>query len=226
MSKSFTKNIDSYQVGRYKLMSIELDRVNLARYRHLSDNPVYFYNCLTFCGGSLYRAILGYEVLWDRRKEEELMLCLDYFLTTQQDRNLYYTEELKVTRDFRTHGVAWPRGIAPRTLRFDLQWAYEIKAGESLTARINMLDKPYHVDIERGNGEVFSLQLPRYHQLLERFCKPKGNRNETDRNKRRANQTSKGFKGSGLSLVRGFSNKESPFEVPRKVFNLRQRIRR
>lgn len=137
-----------------------------ARYYH--DNPIYYQNAFQFLGGGFYRRILGYENLWDRDYEGRMNKALDYVLTDLEKRRSYYLEDLVVNRDAAIHGIKWVRGLAPRKLEFNTQWIYELKANERLTVRVNLLDKPNHVDIERENGEVFSVQYLRYQNYKNR----------------------------------------------------------
>lgn len=173
MSKKYRFPFETYRLGRFKPSTIELDKDGLGRYQQLTNNPIYYENILKFCGGDLYRAALGYEKMWDRKTERKLMLCLDYFLTDLRDREQYYLEELTVTKPLKLHGVKWFRGIAPQDLTFDLQWVYELKPGESITARINLLDKPFHVDIEQSDGSIHTIPYLKYRKYLFSHLKPK-----------------------------------------------------
>lgn len=204
-------------------MAIELDGTGLGKYRHLANNQIYYYNVLQHMGGDFYRRVLGYEVLWDLQVERKMMLCLDYYMLKKSESREYYLEELKVNKTTRIHGIRWPRGIAPQTNRFDLQWPFDLKEGESITARINLLDKPHHVDLERSNGEVFTIQYLRYKNYLIDIFRRK-QRYETPSNKPRFGTSEK--KGSkrairGFNLVKQFRDKNSFRKVFKKLSNLR-----
>ncbi len=206
-------------------MSVELDESGLGRYRDLSLNPIYYYNAITFCGSSFYRKALGYEVIWDKKAEATLVNCLDYLLHKYEEDGDYYFEELKVKQDTRMHGEVWPRGLPPKTLTFAQQWPFELKRGETLTARINLLDKPYHVDLERSTGEVFSIHYPRYAIFRNKLCKVKGNARR-ESNKWRSKPPTNGPQGrkrEGLSLVKQLSHEDPIKTIPNKLSSLRQR---
>lgn len=147
-------------------MAIELDKTGLARYKKLAENPLYYQNAFNYCGGSLFRAILGYEQVWDKAFEERLMLCLDYLLTDFEDIGRYFMLELTAASDLVVYGLCWPRSVCPQTFKFDVQWPYELQKGEKLVCRVNMLDWPYRADFERANGEVFSIPYRRFYSNL------------------------------------------------------------
>lgn len=188
-------------------MSVELDRDQLLKYRELANNPIYYYNAIQYTAGSFYRAVLGYEILWDKRKEAELMLCLDYYLTHLSDEGSYYGETLKTTRDVMVWGIPWTRAVAPRNLSsFKLEWPFELQRGEVLQTRINLLDKPYHVDVERPSGEVFTISYPRYQNFKDQHCKLIRGRRKNDRQKQSKELSNP--KGEKLSLVKRLSQKQ------------------
>lgn len=146
-------------------MAIELDRQYLKRYRHLADNPIYYNNAIQYMGGELYRAIVGYELLWSKLVEDKLMLALDYFLS--QNSESYFLTEMEVVEPMRIYGTYWFRGIKPDPLHFQVQTPFSLAKNEKLIARINLLDKPMNVDIETEAGLVFSIPYMRYKYWLD-----------------------------------------------------------
>jgi len=224
VSRIFNPHPSQAKLGRYKPIALELDKAGLGKYRRLKDNPIYYYNALTHLGGSLYRAALGYEAVWDRRAEQNLVLCLDYLLAKYREEDSYYLEEISVKGPIRLYGLIWPRGIAPKTYAFDLQWPFELKDGENLQVRVNLLDKPNHVDLERENGEVFSIQFMRYQNYLNSGAfKRKGpynvNRSKSTKSSTNAHQ---GRKRKSLSLVSQLINEDAPQALSVRMHRMRQ----
>jgi hypothetical protein len=210
-------------------MAIELDRASpISKYRALADNALYYFNALQYMAGGFYRAALGFEVIYDRRREDELNLCLDYFLTNLIDQKLYYFETLKVLRTTRLYGQRWHREIAPKTHTFDLSWPYELERGEALVCRVNCIDKPNHVDIERvETGEVFSVPVVSYYHFKARHCQTKGTDiRERQSSRSRGSKTTKTAGRTRLSLVKtGGQFKPVEGGYP-SVPGVRQRLRR
>lgn len=215
--KKFKRKFDTYELGKHRPIAIELDREGLGKYREYAENPIYYRNCLQYMGGELYRAILGYETIWDKQAEADLMLALDYVLTDFRERELYYIEEMEIVRDFKMHGIKWVKSVPPKELDFNLQWPFDLKRGEKVTVRVNLLDRPNHVDIERGNGEVFTIQFLRYEKFKER-CK----RDERQRTKRDTGTNAKGpAKEKSTGLVRRFGEGLTIRSLPPKLYRLR-----
>lgn len=176
--------------------------VHLAKYaKKHALNPIYFQNSFIYLGGGLYRRILGYDVLWDKEAEAKLQKALDFYLTRVDTDGSYYFEKLEVTADFKLFGIRWHREVCPQAFKFDLQWPFEMKTGEKLLARVNLLDKPNHVDIEREDGTVFSIQLLTYLNQLSKHFKRKGPARET-KSKKTTGISLQRTKRKGLSLVR------------------------
>lgn len=207
-------------------MAIEQDRSGLGKYSRLSDNPLYYKNALQYCGGSIYRAALGYETLWDRAKENQLRLCLDYLLVRHSNLKEYYLTTATATRDALLYGIRWHRGLAPRKLKFDLQWPFNVKSGELLTVRVNLLDKPFHVDIEQSDGAVHTILYTRYRSLIDNgLFKPIGEpSNDRATKSQRPEQTTDVFKGrksQGYQMVRRLI-KENPIrQLSSKLLHMR-----
>ena len=218
--KKFKHRVEAYSLGRIRPMAIEQDRAGLGKYVRLTDNPLYYYNALQYTGGSLYRASLGYEIFWDKQVEAQLMLCLDYLLTDYRDKQLYYIEEFTALTDLNQHGIKWHRGLAPQTLNFDMMWPFEIKKGERYTARVNLLDKPNHVDLELPNGEIYTLQFLRYQRLLTKFRR----RGSYVKRTTTANRPTSipGSKSPSLSLVNKIGQHFSLKKLPVKLSYMRQ----
>lgn len=214
MSKKFLTPVETHSLGRVSPMSAEQDRSGLGKYARYSENSIYYYNSLQFCGSGLYRAALGYEIIWDKKAEANLMLCLDYLLTDYRDKQQYYFEELSSKQHQKLWGIKWHRGIMPKSFNFDLQWPFEIKKGERITARINLLDKPNHVDLELPNGEVFTLQYIRYQRIRHQF-KVKEEVNVSKYSS--STKSPESSKGKSLSLAprirQSFPFKKIPFKL-------------
>jgi len=142
-------------------MSIELHPQGVVRYLHLNSNPIYYYYAFQFTYGDFYRAIFGYEHLWDEAYETQLIVKLDELLSYLHDRKLYYFEDLKCLRKVKIYGLEWKRGIKPIT-NFLATKPRHISRGERILARINLLDKPHHVDLEFENGDVMTVSFMRF----------------------------------------------------------------
>lgn len=225
MSRKYAKPFSSYELGRFRPMALEQDAEGLFKYKTLADNPIYYQNAIQYCGGELYRTILGYELIWDQNAERTLMLCLDFFCADLENRGLYWLEEIKVIKTQKIHGVSWPRGIAPQELRFDLMWAYGLKEGESLTARVNLVDKPNHVDLERASGEVFTIPYIRYENYITNNLFKRKKVYE-DKILSRATKRTSSPKTKGLKLVKRASREDPSQSPPSQLLNLSQRQRR
>ena len=221
--RKFKHPFDSYEIGKIKPMAIETDRAGVGKYfNRYRDNAIYYENSLKYLGGELYRAILGYDLVWDKKTERNLMLCLDYLMTRYQERDEYYFEELIVTKEVMIHGVTWHRGIAPKKLAFELQWPHQLKPGQRITARVNCLDKPNHVDLELPDGTVFTLQLIKYLRYRETVLKGTKGYERPRRQKTTSSFTSP--KGTGLSLVTKYGNKKPARKISLKLLGLRKTI--
>jgi hypothetical protein len=169
--KKFKKPFDSYKLSsRYRPMSIELHWQGLKAFRDLAENPLYYLNAIQYTNGELYRAIFGYEFLWDREYEGEIMLALDYYLTELDKRGHYYLEEVKVDRPFTLEGRKWRDGLKPKPLTFQKTALAKdrIPSGLRATARVNTMDVPSHVDIEFDNGAIYSVNYIKYQNWKER----------------------------------------------------------
>lgn len=212
-------------MGPYKLSTIEVDpRRKLGRYVSLAENPIYYYGALQYCGGSFYRAALGYETLWDVETEAKLMLCLDYLMSKHELAGHYYIEEIKCNGTMTMHGLPWKRGIMPEHFQFHLLYPFKLNWGESITARVNLLDKPNHVDLERANGEVFSITLMRYLDYVNKgtFSLKKGKLKNEQKYPKGPASGYKGSKRPSLSVVGGTRCKDPVRKTAVKLPPLRK----
>lgn len=154
-------------------MTVELARNGLSIHRELVSNPIYYREALQYNGGGFYRAVLGFETLWDLKIEQDLNLSLDYFLTAHREKGLYYLSELTATKDFTLNGWKWFRGIPPDPAIFKtgMLWPMEVEEGDLFTARVNLLDHPFRVDIEKADGQITTIPYMRYKKLVARHFK-------------------------------------------------------
>lgn len=183
-------------------MALEQDAEGLAKYRNLADNPLYYDNAIQYCGGEFYRAVLGYEVLWDRKVERSLVMTLDYLLTSLKETGAYRLDDVKVQASTKIYGIQWQNGVAPQMLNFDLLWPYRLKAGENLLARVNLVDKPNHVDLERSTGEVFTIPFIRYQNCLNNKIFRRKGPDIVNENARKSAKVHGATKTRSLRLVR------------------------
>jgi hypothetical protein len=162
--RKFEKPFDDYTVSSEPLMSVELHGQGQVRYIPLIGNPIYYFYALQFTQGSLYRAIFGWERLWDRELEADMMQRLQSHLEKLAKQKLYYLEEIEFIHAAMLRGTPWTRGV-PRQLDHRKQYPLAIKCGARALARVNLVDKPNHVDIEFKDGTVFSISYTRYLNL-------------------------------------------------------------
>jgi hypothetical protein len=120
-------------------MSIELHPQGLARYEHLFKHPIYYYSAFQYMRGSLYRAVLGYETIWDKEYENSLIRQLDHVLHYHMEKQDYYLEDVKFIINADVFGCPWKRGVA-RKFSFTEQHRKFINAGQRAVCRINLLD--------------------------------------------------------------------------------------
>lgn len=192
----FELPFDDYQIGNDLPITIEFHPQGMARYRYLYGNPLYYQHVFRFKGGSLYRSFLGYDTLWDKEAEAELVKSLHSYLSLAEERGIYYLEEMRVTYRFRFHGLLWRRGVKPR-LNFRRGNHFEcrrLNKGAVIFVRVNLMDTPRHVDIELADGTVLSCSLTRYLQWrnnLERTSKYENKR----RSKKAGNDEKDGKSG-------------------------------
>lgn len=107
--------------------------------------------------------MLGYGDVWDKPFEEKLVKSLDFYLDWLNERSEYYFEQLEFVHRTRLHGIAWHRGVKPKRIDLRLRHPKLVEAGTRALARINLLDKPNHVDVEFfGTGEVFTISYIQY----------------------------------------------------------------
>lgn len=107
--------------------------------------------------------MLGYGDVWDKPFEEKLVMSLDFYLDWLSERSEYYFEQLEFLHRTRVHGISWHRGIKPKRIDLRLRHPKLVEPGTRALARINLLDKPNHVDVEFfGTGEVFTISYIQY----------------------------------------------------------------
>lgn len=192
-------------------MGVELDTAGVGKYVRLyADNAIYYENCFKYMGGGLYRVALGYDLIWDKEREALWMKKLDHHICQLEDLKSYYLEDLIVGHKTTISGFQWPRECPPKANN-KLQQVFRVKQGERVLARVNLIDKPNHVDIELSNGKVYRLPWLKYNHL-----KQKGTFKH-DRSKS-TKQTGNEDKGRPrASNVVAFKHREG--EPTRKVFN-------
>jgi hypothetical protein len=221
--KKFEHPFDYYEVVSERPMSLELNPQGVKRYMHLFNHPIYYLYALQFLGGNLFRAILGYENLWDLPLEEKLVHDLDKHLCDLAEKELYYLEEIEFKETSKFFGTRWPKGVK-RPVIFTKQKWKRVERGCRALARVNLIDKPNHVDIEFSNGEVWSIYLMHYLNLkkyrvrsLDHADKPKPKQNGNDEKNGERGEAPKAKSACRLVAVKA---------VDVKLPRLRQRFRR
>lgn len=229
--KKFSGPFDSYGMHKEKLAWVEFIKVVppdvLAK---IQDNPIYYYYALQYRAGSLYRAVLGYEEVWNREAETKLVRGLDIYLGQLQERTLYYFEDIVTNRRFYCKGLAWRRGVKP-PLRFLLKnlstiWYPE---GTAITARINLEDAPNHVDLEFPDGRVMSVSYMNYlnwksNGKLRKRNRKKG-RFESHEDYAKSLESSTSGASPSQSFTGAFDG-EPTWPLPDNVHDLRQTLKR
>lgn len=224
--RKFNKPFDEWSLTSDYPMSIELSPYSVARYRELSDNPIYYLNAIQYVNGGLFRAALGYEVLWDRKLEERMELALDYFLTRLNDQRDYYLEEIVFSKGITIHGLPWKRRVKPK-FNFSSKWPREVKRGERALARVNRLDGRYHVDLDFDqSGDVITITYMDYERLKRGHVKSLEKPRNEKRNTRAGRAGSQNGKSRAIQDGQVFSIKDATERLPANVFDLRQRLRR
>lgn len=229
--RNYPNHYDTYALtSRYRPITIELDRDGIMLYRELANNPIYWKEAIQYTGGSLYRAALGYELLWDRKAEEKLISNLDYQLTRHENNGHYFIEEMKVMRDHTCYGIPWIRGVKhEQRAWFAKQWPFKLREGENLTIRVNLLDAPYHVDIEQADGQVHTMRYMAYRFLLKHIFKRKrmpSNEKSTNKPRPGTNPKATAYSGKpGLSLVKP-NGRRKPFERSAVKLSFMQQTKR
>lgn len=166
--KTFEHPFDLYELGNHRTIAVELHTQGVNYYAKLFENPIYYFNAFQFIGGNLYRAILGYGEMWDQDFEGKLINSLDYYLDRVADTFEYYFEQIEFLWKTKLTGIKWRRGIKPKKLDLRLRHPKLAERGTRGLARINLLDKPNHVDIEfYGTGEVYTLSYLQYLRLRD-----------------------------------------------------------
>lgn len=156
---------------RHTPMSLEL---RLCPLKWVKDHPeylinrLYYANSTQYMGGSFYRAVLGYETIWDREYESQLVKSLDYHLSLLKKRKTYYFEELVFKRQTSIKGFQWERGVKPVISRLDLPALEEKNVAQYTTAlaRINRVDSPAHVDVDFSDGSTWTFSIARWQTAI------------------------------------------------------------
>lgn len=206
-------------------MSIELNPQGLARYEHLFNHPIYYYHALQYMKGSFFRAVLGYETIWDKDYENSLVRQLDHTLHFHMERKEYFFESIIFTKQTKVFGTLWVRGVKTG---FEMlhQKRKDIAIGQRALARINLLDKPNHVDLDFDDGSVWTIPYVRYLRYKqERYAKV----NHANPTKPQSEQTSthpKDAKPNAFRSPQSFSEEISSRDLPANVFSLQKRQRR
>lgn len=211
--KKFAKSFDSYEIGPDRPITVELHAQGVKRYLALVENPLYYLNAFQYTNGELYRAILGYETIWDKEVEDSLMTQLDFFLNRVAKRREYFLEEIVFDRTAEIRGLLWKRGIKPKiTFRVGLpQQEALIPSGSYALARTNLLDKPRHVDIEFDDGTIFTVPLIHYLELKKKHIRSLDHEKSNNRS---------------ADKVKGTGGEIASKDYPPNVLDLRGRLKR
>ena len=155
MIRVFKELFDSYAI------TVPLHKLSFTAHAKLMTNKLYWDNWGQFLDldgeASLYRAVLGYDEWYDKSRNLEETEKLDYYLNRLSANGNYALKGFKVRLETVLQGVHWKDGVKPGLNRIYGQTrnteAIKFKKGDKLLARINLLDKPEHVDLE-WLGEV------------------------------------------------------------------------
>lgn len=164
--RKFTDPFDSYQLSVERPMIVELSPQR-GHYNHLIENPLYYFNAFQYTHGELYRAIFGYEQLWDKNYEKDLMMALDFMMCFWAKKRDYYIEEIFIDRRVYLEALPWLRGVKPRSLNLMQRKRFKVNCNRA-TARVNALDRPFHVDVQLYTGEIFTVPYAIYMNLKGR----------------------------------------------------------
>jgi len=128
--KTYDKPFKDYAVQRCTAIAVELDEAGIGKYaKDYGTNPLYYENAVKYRGGSLYRAIFGYEKLPDKEREMELITKLEFELLKQEYHQQYYFQNLVVGYDMSITGYLWPRETPPRTIQKGRSALFKAKDG-------------------------------------------------------------------------------------------------
>ena len=139
---------------------VALRKVKLQHYKHamiesLKDNPYYYMNLLQYKGGTLLRAIVGREILWDTDIEIKWFETLGAYLKMLEIQELYEVGAWQcVARNpnrMRLKGVRWINGVKPdkkliNNSRF--VFPYMCKRHNIIYVRKNLVDNPRTADVD------------------------------------------------------------------------------
>lgn len=159
--RKFTSPFDSYELTLDRPIAVELHPQGIVRYKPLYENPIYYFYAFQFRGGDFYRAVLGYETIWDEEFEDKLVSDLDNHLSKLRDLKLYYFEDIEILGDRTLIGLVWKRGVKPR-VNFRMRGRMEVLSGTRALARINLADRPHHVDVQFEDGQIITMILMDY----------------------------------------------------------------
>lgn len=209
-------------------MSIELNPQGVARYKDLANNPIYYFHALQYTNGELYRAIFGYEKIWDKDYEDKLMLILDYVLNRYDERNEYYFENVTSEISLSLKGLVWKNGVKPKVY-FGMKWPVRIPRGFKIMARVNKLDAPFHVDLEFEDGRILTIPYLTYKNLKDRrYLRSKRDENARAKSKQSKSNGASQTKGQcrEAGQAEGTSGENSTQKLPHQLHYLRQGFRR
>lgn len=197
-------------------MTIELNPQGLARYKPLFNNPIYYFHSLQYVGGDFYRAVLGYETIWDRDYENDLIVSLDKLLTQLNETGEYYFEDVRTIRKHYIQASKWYRGIKPSNpFARRVQRIHHLPSGLEGLARINLVDKPHHVDLEFEDGQIFTISFMRYLTYKEKFFRSKRHEKRTKQNRTDAKDGKRREATKAKGSCRTFTFKGHYVELPR-----------
>jgi hypothetical protein len=221
--RKFDQPFDSYQLSVERPMIVELSPQR-GHYNHLINNPIYYFHAFQYTHGELYRAVLGYEKIWDHKLEKDLMMALDFMMCKWASDKKYYLEEIVINRKTYIEGVKWFRGIKPTPLNLQLRYRFKKARNCRALARINTLDQPFHVDLEFANGDIFTMPYISYITLkLNKKIRSLDHANDTSR------KTESHAENDGHSAVKRLESLGREIAIKAihgQLSGLRQRVRR
>jgi hypothetical protein len=225
--KKFAFPFDSYELSSERPMSIELHPQGVARYKHLVDNPIYYFYSFQYVNGDLYRAIFGYEVMWDKEYEDKLVLSLDYLLYRHSERREYYIEEIQFISWVKLRGFIWRDGVKPKLTRgISFQARPIVKRGTRATARVNLLDKPNHVDIHFYDDQIISVSLMDYLNWKRTSIRSLTDENYRQTQPKPTDSKTEARESKETPSFKKFSSEVPHRQLPTNVLDMRERFRR
>lgn len=98
-----------------------------------------------------YRAVIGYDALWDKDLDKVLTDSLGWYLINLMEDERYYFKRLKLAEketEVIMPGVPWLSEIKPGIKEDCYTANIKFRPKDRIIARFNLLDWPNHVDLE------------------------------------------------------------------------------